>query len=143
MKKTKMELNYSAIATELSLLSQEAIALLPDNGSQPTQFKLEEKTQLGTLVSNLREAGQGIAVAYVLDYGFRFLELEEICVFLPIKDDEGNQEVRDRLKMNLVGTFSFSLDRIWCYYSLTKKAYLDRRRSPLEFALPCILPNLL
>ena len=142
MKKTKIELNYSAILRVAISIPQEAIALLPRNGSSPTTFKLKEKTQLATMISNLSEPGKTIAQAYLLDYGFRFLEMEEICVFLPVKDRGGNEEVRDRLKMNLVGTFSVEQDNDWCYYSLTKEAYLNRGRFPLEFDLPWVLPNL-
>lgn len=137
-----MELNYSAIATVLSSSPQEGIALLPRNGSSPTTFNLKEKTQLATMISNLSEAGKTIAQAYLLDYGFRFLELEEICVFIPLEDREGNEEVRDRLKMNFVGTFSVEQDNDCCYYSLTKEEHLSRGRFPLEFDLPWVLPKL-
>lgn len=135
MNKTKMELNHTAIATVLRSIPQEAIALLPRNGSSPTTFKLKEKTQLATMISDLSEAGKTIAQAYLLDYGFRFLEMEEICVFLPVKVSDGNEEVRDRLKMNLVGTFSVEQDNDWCYYSLSKEAYLNRGRIPEEIEL--------
>jgi len=141
MKEIKMELNYSAIATVLSSSPQEAIALLPRNGSQPTQFKLIEKTQLASIVDKFSEAGKAIAAAYVLDYGFRFLELEEICVFVPVHDSQGNKEVRDRLKMNWIGVFSFGPDNVWCYYSLTKEAYLNRGQFFLVFGLPSVLSN--
>ncbi len=139
-----MELNYSAIATVLSSSPQEAeaIALLPSNGSQPTQFKLIEKTQLASIVAKFSDAGKAIAAAYILDYGFRFLEMEEICVFVPVCDSQGNKEVRDRLKMNWVGVFSFGPDNVWCYYSLTKEAYLNRGQFFLVFGLPSVLPNL-
>ncbi|NEP44722.1 MAG: hypothetical protein F6K35_38115 [Okeania sp. SIO2H7] len=135
MKQTILESNHTAITPVLNFNPTETIVFLPRNGSRPTYFKLSEKMQLGSIVSKFSETQMAIAATYVLDYGFRFLELEEICAFVAIDDRDANQEMRDRLKMSWEGIVSIDLGNLWCYYSLTKEAYLNQGRFPLEFHL--------
>lgn len=110
--------NYdlSAIAKVLTSSSPEAIELFPADASHPTKFKLDEKIQLGSLIA--RQKPKAIAPVEIFNYGFRYLNVDEICVFVAIEDYGTVTLVRDRLNMRLVGSFCFG-DRLWYYYSFS------------------------
>lgn len=107
--------------------SPQEIELFPLGDSKTQFFQLNQKVQLGyVLHPDYRRKGIATAAARaVLDYGFRTLCLEEICAFIRIENYASVCIARDKLQMELKGSFYFDND-LWYYYALNRETYLDR-----------------
>ncbi len=117
--------NYQALAQTLVFRPAEAIELFPADGSQPILFYPHEKVQLSHLIARYNLT----ATKKICFLTFRCCQnLEEICCFVDVEQYGNVRFIRDKLKMNLVGSFCWQ-NRLWCYFSLKREDCLHQGRS--------------
>lgn len=108
--------------------SNQIIEVFPANGSNSTTcFALNNKVQLGYVI-HPKFRHQGIATEAAkatLDFGFRYLQIAEICAFMLAENYGSVKVARDKLSMDCLGNFVYNGD-LWYYYYLTREAYLKR-----------------
>ncbi len=108
--------------------SDQIIEVFPANGSNATiGFSLKDKVQLRYVIHpKFRHQGIGTQAAKAtLDFGFRCLQINEICAFMRAENYGSVVVARDKLKMNCLGSFVFN-DDLWFYYQIAREAYLKR-----------------
>ena len=90
--------------------SDQIIELFPANGSNTTTcFSPKNKVQLGYVIhENFRHQGIATQAAKaILDFGFRYLQINEICAFMRAENYGSVKVARDKLNMNCLGNFVF------------------------------------
>ena len=122
MKRQKTQFNQI-----LNFSPAEAVELFPADGSQPILFYPHEKMQISHLIARYNLTA--VKPAQICPLAFRCCQnIEEICCFVDIEQYGTVKIVRDKLKMNLAGTFCWQ-NRLWCYFSLTREDCLHQGRS--------------
>ena len=119
--------NYQALAQTLVFSPAEAIELFPTDNSQPILFYPHEKMQLSHLITRYNLTAT--KPAQICSLVFRCCqEIQEVCCFVDMEQYGSVKFVRDKLKMNLVGSFCWQ-NRLWYYFSLTREDCLHQGRS--------------